>query len=55
MKIRIYETIIECVDVEIEDGLEGDALEETIEHIRVTTDEKRDFLEVEGYTWEPLE
>jgi hypothetical protein len=55
MKITIYETVREYVDVEIEDGLEGAALEEAIEEARCSGEGKRGLIDVTEISWEVTE
>lgn len=52
MKIRVYETVREYVDIEVDDGLEGDRLEAAIEHERTHTNKSRQFDAVVETTWE---
>ncbi|HXJ67908.1 MAG TPA: hypothetical protein VNM39_03320 [Verrucomicrobiae bacterium] len=56
--VTVYEHITECFDCEIEvpDGLEGDALDDwlasTVEDIRVNGDHERQFVSVDDTDWE---
>ena len=55
MKVRIYEHIIESVDVEVPDDLDGRALLEAIELERCETTNDREFVEFRDFTWEVIE
>ena len=55
MKVRTYEEITECVDVEVPDGLEGDELEAAIEDARCNTAAERNFCSVDDVYWETIE
>jgi hypothetical protein len=56
MKVRIFETVIESVlvDVDVPDGLTGDALEEAIEKVRVECGLDRSFVSCEPCGWEEV-
>ena len=51
-KVTVYETIRECVEIEVPDDLTGDALEEYIEAERCATDNKREFIDTTEVSWE---
>jgi hypothetical protein len=53
LKYRVWETSTSHVDVEVEDGLEGDALDAAIEQARVST-AIRVFDSVDSVDWEPI-
>ncbi len=52
MKITIYETVREYVEVEVEDGLEGQELEAAVEEARCSGEGKRGLIDVTEVSWE---
>lgn len=55
MKITVYEFITEALEVEVEDGLEGEALEAAIEAQRVNSGAPRTFIQCTGHDWDYAE
>lgn len=55
MKVTIRHKVIEEFEVDVEDGLEGDELQEAVDEAQKQYVNETRFVEVESWSWEPAE